>query len=411
MGFSIANDRLSIDGRAVPFVPTPNQGGRIEPHFIILHDTADRLKPDDTVSWFKNPKARVSAHFVVARDGAVTQMVECDRCAWHAGKSAWDGFKNLNSWAIGIEIDNPGKLTRNGDRCYAWFGDSWPVAECVERTTAQHGHGWWLPYTDEQIATVKAMVIALAAAYPKITEALGHFHISPGRKVDVGPQFPYSDVAALVPIRGTPSKEIVEAVQTKLAALGYQPGNLDGIDGPKTREAVRQFEEQNGLHPDGLIDDRLRTALMTGTPKGPVTAPRETATKADVAATSQTMRAAGRTKRGAEWGFVANVADALSGPVPVPAAVDVPIPTVPSTDLPQVATDAMTKAGDVLAHVETAQSLHGRMAVVIDWIISPAGLKFAVVSIILAVIWVGAHRVEVRRLIDYRLGRHNGGKT
>lgn len=410
MGFFISNDRLSIDGRAVPFVPTPNQGGRIEPHFIVAHDTSDRLKPDDTVSWFKNPKARVSAHFVVARDGAATQMVECDRCAWHAGKSAWDGFKNLNAWAIGIEIDNPGKLTRKGDRCYAWFGDSWPIAECVERTTAHHGHGWWLPYTDEQIVTVKALVVALADAYPKIGELLGHYHISPGRKVDVGPQFPFSEVAALVPIRGTPSKEIVETVQTRLAALGYQPGNVDGLDGPKTREAVRQFEEQNGLHPDGLIDDRLRTALMTGTPKGPVTAPRETATKAEVAATSQTMRAAGRTKRGAELGFAANVADALSSPVVAPA-VDVPIPPIPTTDLPQVATDAMTQAGDIVGHVETAQSLHGRVSGVVDWIISPAGLKFAVVSIILAVIWAGANRVEVRRWIDYRLGRHNGGTT
>lgn len=401
---TIKDDRLSIDGRPAPFVSTPNEGGRIEPHFIVLHDTSDRLKPDDTISWFRNPKARVSAHFVVARDGAVTQMVECDRCAWHAGKSSWAGFKNLNAWSIGIEIDNPGKLTRKGDRCFAWFGDSWPVAECVEHTTTHHGHGWWLPYTSEQIAAVKALVLALASTYPKISEAVGHYHISPGRKVDVGPQFPYADVAALVPIRGAPSSEAIEMVQRRLLDLGYQPGSVDGIDGPKTREAIRQFEEQNGLHPDGLIDERLKTALLSGAPKGPVTAPRETATKADVAASSQTMRAAGHVKRGTEIGAAANVVDALTSPVPVADAV-----AVSPADIPGAAVGALSQAGDMLGHVETAQGMSTRLSGVIDWAISPAGAKFALVSIILAAIWIGANRVEVRRWLDYRLGRHNGG--
>jgi N-acetyl-anhydromuramyl-L-alanine amidase AmpD len=70
-------------------VPSPNCGGRIEPHLIVLHDTADRLRPDDTVSWFATSRSKVSAHLVVGRDGSIVQMVDFDRAAWHAGKSSW----------------------------------------------------------------------------------------------------------------------------------------------------------------------------------------------------------------------------------------------------------------------------------------------------------------------------------
>jgi len=59
------------------------------------------------ISWFANPSAQASAHFVVrSSDGAVTQMVNEDDTAWHAGN--W----NVNQRSIGIEhegwIDDPG---------------------------------------------------------------------------------------------------------------------------------------------------------------------------------------------------------------------------------------------------------------------------------------------------------------
>jgi hypothetical protein len=49
------------------------------------------------ISWFRNPRARASANFVVARDGAVTQMVPAWNIAWHAG----NGYVNAHS--LGIE--------------------------------------------------------------------------------------------------------------------------------------------------------------------------------------------------------------------------------------------------------------------------------------------------------------------
>lgn len=49
------------------------------------------------VSWFRNPRARVSSHYVVGRDGSVTQMVSERRPAWHAGNA----YVNLHS--VGVE--------------------------------------------------------------------------------------------------------------------------------------------------------------------------------------------------------------------------------------------------------------------------------------------------------------------
>jgi N-acetyl-anhydromuramyl-L-alanine amidase AmpD len=58
-----------------------------------------------TISWFKNPDAKVSAHYVISSDGEITQMVRHKDIAWHAGN--WD----YNTQSIGIEhegwVDQP----------------------------------------------------------------------------------------------------------------------------------------------------------------------------------------------------------------------------------------------------------------------------------------------------------------
>jgi N-acetyl-anhydromuramyl-L-alanine amidase AmpD len=50
-----------------------------------------------TVSWFRNPRARVSANYVVGREAEVAHMVPDSRVAWHAG----NGWVNYHS--IGVE--------------------------------------------------------------------------------------------------------------------------------------------------------------------------------------------------------------------------------------------------------------------------------------------------------------------
>lgn len=47
----------------------------------------------------------------------------------------------------------------------------------------------------------------------------------------------------------------VRDIQRMLRGLGYQPGPIDGILGPRTREAIRAFETESGLQPTGEATD------------------------------------------------------------------------------------------------------------------------------------------------------------
>src|SRR5438876_9996349 len=48
---------------------------------------------------------RVSAHFLIGRDGAVMQFVSANERAWHAGASSFGGRERCNDFSIGIDIE------------------------------------------------------------------------------------------------------------------------------------------------------------------------------------------------------------------------------------------------------------------------------------------------------------------
>lgn len=50
-------------------------------------------------------------------------------------------------------------------------------------------------------------------------------------------------------------------VQMRLATLGYDPGPIDGKSGPKTREAIRQFQRMHGLMATGIVGPKTTEAL------------------------------------------------------------------------------------------------------------------------------------------------------
>ncbi len=118
---------------------------------IVLHATAGGLEA--TLSWFANPQAQASAHYVVAKDGTVYQMVlEKDR-AWHAGVSEWNGRSNVNHFSIGIEIVN--------------------MNDGVD------------PYPPQQVASVTELVRYLVNKYQIWSNnVVTHAQVAPGRKTD-----------------------------------------------------------------------------------------------------------------------------------------------------------------------------------------------------------------------------------
>jgi len=95
---------------AVINAPSPNfndRGGK-DIDTIVLHHTASNNGAGD-LAHMRNPKAEVSAHYMVDRDGKIYQLVNDSKRAWHAGKSELHGVPtDVNSRSIGIEIVNDG---------------------------------------------------------------------------------------------------------------------------------------------------------------------------------------------------------------------------------------------------------------------------------------------------------------
>lgn len=101
--------------------------------------------------------AEVSAHFVIQRDGRLTQYVSCDDRAWHAGKSSWQGRDNCNDYSIGIELEGLEDL----------------------------------PFEPLQYERLQSLLRDIAASYP-IMQVVGHEHVAPDRKRDPGVAFLWS---------------------------------------------------------------------------------------------------------------------------------------------------------------------------------------------------------------------------
>lgn len=100
---------------------------------------------------------RVSAHFLVRRDGELIQFVPCSRRAWHAGASNWMGRENCNDFSIGIELEG-----------------------CDQ-----------LPFENAQYLTLNRLLADLRCGYD-LEAVVGHSDIAPGRKTDPGPCFDWS---------------------------------------------------------------------------------------------------------------------------------------------------------------------------------------------------------------------------
>ncbi|HEX8362627.1 MAG TPA: N-acetylmuramoyl-L-alanine amidase [Longimicrobium sp.] len=189
----IVNHRLvRDDGTPYPFVKTPNMGGRVEHRYLVIHYTAGG-SAKESIDFLATKAAGASAHIVIGRDGAITQMVPFDRVAWHAGASRWEGVKGLNSHSLGIELDNAGKLKKTGGKWRAWYGGVIPddeVLEAVHKNEMEEGivRGWQ-EYTPKLIAAALQLSALLVRHYG-LKDVIGHDDIAPGRKDDPGPAFP-----------------------------------------------------------------------------------------------------------------------------------------------------------------------------------------------------------------------------
>ncbi|MFU8858077.1 MAG: 1,6-anhydro-N-acetylmuramyl-L-alanine amidase AmpD [Deferrisomatales bacterium] len=105
---------------------------------------------------------RVSAHFFVARGGEVTQFVDTDLKAWHAGESCLGGAADVNRFSVGVELE--------GDGC--------------------------TPFTEAQYEALGRLLAEVRRAHPRVVpqRVVGHEHVAPRRKEDPGPLFAWDRV-------------------------------------------------------------------------------------------------------------------------------------------------------------------------------------------------------------------------
>ena len=129
--------------------------------FIVIHYTGMQ-SVRACIKRLTNSKSKVSTHYLIDRKGEITKMVDEKNTAWHAGRSKWKNFTNLNAHSIGIELINKG-----------------------------HQFGYE-NFSKKQISKLILLCKFLIKKYKiKKHNILGHSDIAPLRKKDPGEKFPW----------------------------------------------------------------------------------------------------------------------------------------------------------------------------------------------------------------------------
>jgi N-acetylmuramoyl-L-alanine amidase len=196
-------------------------GGQIEPSLVVLHDTASSLTPGSAANYLRDNEAKVSVHFVIELDGNIVQQVRTDHKAYHAGTSEYHGRKWCNGFSIGIELVNPGRMTRASDT-YArtWYGAKLDISQhgIEEAATPEHGRGLWMPYPEAQITSLLWLLQTLFSSIPALEDITTHWYISPGRKVDTNPLFPLEHIRSRILGRDDPAEKELEERAVRAAS-------------------------------------------------------------------------------------------------------------------------------------------------------------------------------------------------
>jgi N-acetyl-anhydromuramoyl-L-alanine amidase len=120
----------------------------------------NRLDPNAHPYFAPIAAVRVSAHLLIRRDGRLIQYVPCERRAWHAGVSSFQGRERCNDYSIGIELEGTDDTS----------------------------------FTEAQYIRLAACTRQIRQRYPTISaeRIVGHADIAPDRKTDPGPAFDWA---------------------------------------------------------------------------------------------------------------------------------------------------------------------------------------------------------------------------
>lgn len=212
--------------------PSPNFDERTsQVSMLVLHYTG-MVDAASAIARLVDPEAKVSAHYLIAEDGQIVRMVDESKRAWHAGRSHWRGFDDINSASIGIELVNPG-----------------------------HEFGY-RPFPDAQIDALIPLVAAIVERHG-ITRGniVGHSDIAPTRKQDPGELFPWYKLARLRLALPRPTKNLTDPLWSDAGfLLALQRFGYEIADPLAATVAFQRRFRQELL--DGTIDGECRSILL-----------------------------------------------------------------------------------------------------------------------------------------------------
>lgn len=193
--------------------PSPNFEPRENgstPQFIILHFT--EMTFDGALRRLCDPDAKVSAHYLIHKNGEIYNLVDDIYAAWHAGVSCWKGLERLNHHSIGIEIDNLGNE----------------------------------PFSEQQMQSCILLCKNLMQKYSIPREnVLGHSDIAPDRKVDPGKFFDWKmldENEIGIPLIHEIGHLSIKEKQEYLKDMGYKI-DVTGVNDPQTEFVIKAFED------------------------------------------------------------------------------------------------------------------------------------------------------------------------
>ncbi len=199
--------------------PSPNYNERAKnavPRTLILHYTGT-LTGQEAAKAYLDKECALSPHYLVDINGHITQFVDEENRAWHAGKSYWEGDDDINSTSIGIEIVNGGHV---------------------------HNLPHFPSLQINALINLCQDIIKRHSISP--LNVLGHSDIAPGRKLDPGEIFPWKHLAEHgIGFWPNPTPEDFAChdigVRTGLTQCGYTTNCEDVV---LTREFQRHFEPE-----------------------------------------------------------------------------------------------------------------------------------------------------------------------
>ena len=144
---------------------------KIEKKQIYLHHTAGGPSGEQVFAYWETQPHKVATCVAISNDGTIVQGFGSECWAYHLGLGTkhflGQGLRYLplDRMSIGIEICNYGPLTQKGGKYYNYVGGEIKKEDVTTLDKPYKGYKHWQSYTDEQIESVKELLIHWATKY------------------------------------------------------------------------------------------------------------------------------------------------------------------------------------------------------------------------------------------------------